>query len=125
MFETDRIPSGWKRRLNFMDEVWVPTEFSRKIFEAHGVEKNKIKVLAEPVNNLFFKPENISDIHFRYGILDDAKKLNKDEELQREKLKILKEKVLSGTFVFLFVGKWEEIKGIKLLLRAFYTEFSE
>ncbi len=32
MFETDRIPSGWVTRLNFMDEVWVPTKFAHDIF---------------------------------------------------------------------------------------------
>ena len=27
MFETDRLPDGWAKRLNAMDEVWVPTEW--------------------------------------------------------------------------------------------------
>jgi glycosyltransferase involved in cell wall biosynthesis len=29
------------------------------------------------------------------------------------------------SFLFLFVGKWETRKGLKLLLRAFYREFDE
>lgn len=26
MFETDRIPKGWAKRLNGMDEIWVPAK---------------------------------------------------------------------------------------------------
>jgi len=33
MFETDRLPEGWEARLNQMDDVWVPTEFHRGVFE--------------------------------------------------------------------------------------------
>lgn len=53
MFETDRLPDGWPARLNAMDEVWVPTEFQREIFEGHGVER--VYVLPEPVNVFAFR----------------------------------------------------------------------
>ena len=56
MFETDRIPDGWVHRLNFMDEIWVPTEFSREIFLQAGVHADKLVVLGETVDTDFFKP---------------------------------------------------------------------
>lgn len=28
-----------------MDEVWVPTEFHREVFETHGVHKEKLYVV--------------------------------------------------------------------------------
>ena len=124
MFETDRIPSGWIDRLNFMDEIWVPTEFSRKIFEENGVEKNKIKILGEPVDTIFFSPQNTDKIDYN-------KILGKNGDIDGETLKtirnfeFLRKKLLSGTIIFLFVGKWEERKGIKLLLKAYYDTFSK
>ena len=124
MFETDRIPSGWIDRLNFMDEIWVPTEFSRKIFEENGVEKNKIKILGEPVDTIFFSPQNTDKIDYN-------KILGKNGDIDGETLKtirnfeFLRKKLLSGTIIFLFVGKWEERKGIKLVLKAYYDTFSK
>ena len=50
MVGTDRLPEGWDERLNKMDVVMVPTEFSRKIFEAGGVSGSKLRVLGESVN---------------------------------------------------------------------------
>lgn len=55
MFETDRIPEGWTRRLNAVDEVWVPTEFQRDIFAAGGVER--LQVVGEAVDGEAFRPE--------------------------------------------------------------------
>jgi hypothetical protein len=42
MFETDTIPTGWADRLNFMDEVWVPTKFSERVFAQEGVLRDKV-----------------------------------------------------------------------------------
>ena len=71
MFETDRIPSDWSNRLNFMDEVWVPTEHSRGIFETYGVQKEKLRVVGEAVDTSFFKPQNISNIGIEYSTSDE------------------------------------------------------
>ena len=38
IFETDRLPAGWARECNRMDEVWVPSEFNRGTFAASGVD---------------------------------------------------------------------------------------
>ena len=54
MFETDRLPDGWALRLNSLDEVWVPTEFSRGVFKAAGV--TNLRVLGEGVDHDFFRP---------------------------------------------------------------------
>ena len=64
MFETDRLPDGWADRLNKVDEVWVPTQFHRAIFEDAGVVK--VKVVGEPVDTDRFTPEGP-----RYDIASD------------------------------------------------------
>ena len=78
MFETDRLPAGWEDRClpstvcpqlnhhlpagwedrcNTLDEVWVPTEFHRRIFETAGVRSEKLFVLPEPVDTDLFTPD--------------------------------------------------------------------
>ena len=39
MLETDRIPAGWVRQANRMDEVWVPSQFNAATFRASGVTR--------------------------------------------------------------------------------------
>ena len=37
--ETDRIPTEWVEAANFADQVWVPSEFCKTVFEKSGVKK--------------------------------------------------------------------------------------
>jgi len=101
MFETDSIPAGWVERLNFMDEIWVPTLFSKDIFEKFGVKRSKLRIVGEPVDTHFYSPMSITLQMSKY--IFDRRKSN---------------------FNFLFVGKWEKRKGISYLLNAYLTEFS-
>lgn len=105
MFETDRVPSGWIDRLNFMDEVWVPTTVMRDIFVSNGVEPGKVRVVAEPVDTDFFRPGPHTFLKGT-GVV-----AGRDTSSG------------GGATHFLFVGKWEERKG--LLLRSFLKEFRD
>ena len=126
MFETDRIPSDWSNRLNFMDEVWVPTEHSRGIFEKYAVQKDKLHVVGEAVDTSFFAPQDIGDIgSISIDNSSSEEFIGSQHSKTRKILEYIKKRVLEGTFVILFVGKWEERKGIKLLLNSFYEEFSD
>jgi len=109
MFETDRIPDGWPDRLNFMDEVWVPTEFAKQIFLKAGVAAEKLVVVGEAVDTDFYRPLSIQDL----------------SDSQRTHLGLPQSSILSSNpTVFLFVGKFETRKGLHMLLRAYYTAFS-
>ncbi|ETV98482.1 hypothetical protein, variant [Aphanomyces invadans] len=99
MFETDRLPSGWAERMNdIMDEIWVPTTFAKTIFEAAGVPASKVTVVPEAVDVAFFNPDNVAPLPI--------------------------DGVSSTTTVFLSIFKWEERKGWKTLLKAYFAEFS-
>ena len=56
MFETDRLPKGWRERVRRMDTVWVPSAFSRDVFVRGGVDAEKVVVLPEPVDVDAFHP---------------------------------------------------------------------
>ena len=56
MFETDRLDPEHVRRVNAMREVWVPTRWSAAVFEASGVERDKIRVVPEAVDARRFDP---------------------------------------------------------------------
>eukprot|EP00742_Colponemidia_sp_Colp-10_P010392 GILJ01011408.1.p1 GENE.GILJ01011408.1~~GILJ01011408.1.p1 ORF type:complete len:455 (-),score=58.76 GILJ01011408.1:238-1602(-) len=99
MFETDRLPAGWEERLNTMDEIWVPTEFARRIFEANGVHSNRLVVIGEPVDTSFFDP----DLY--------------------EPLPLPGPSLGSNVTRFLSSFKWEERKGWSVLLDAFFAAF--
>ena len=100
MFETDRIPTGWAKRLNKMDEIWVPSQFHLGTFTKDGPLDTKLNVLGEPVDTDFFNPTTAGK-NFRFPDLDK----NKD------KIK------------FLSVFKWEKRKGWDVLLKAYFNEF--
>eukprot|EP01062_Namystynia_karyoxenos_P047980 TRINITY_DN36404_c0_g1_i1.p1 TRINITY_DN36404_c0_g1~~TRINITY_DN36404_c0_g1_i1.p1 ORF type:complete len:490 (+),score=161.18 TRINITY_DN36404_c0_g1_i1:66-1535(+) len=102
MFETDRIPAGWAERCNAADEIWVPTEFHRGSFSAHGVAAEKLHVVPEGVDTAFF-----------------------DAEKRPTPLRLRHRSLRSDSFIFLSVFKWERRKGWDVLLRAFLEEFPE
>jgi len=98
MFETDRLPEGWKDRLNGMDEVWVPTAFHKRVFIEGGVDPERIRTIGEPVDVHLFDAEAVRPLP-----LPGAKE---------------------STFKFLSVFKWEARKGWDVLLTSYFTEFS-
>eukprot|EP00741_Cyanophora_paradoxa_P004321 tig00000792_g4195.t1 len=97
MFETDRLPDGWEPRLNAMDQVWVPTEFHRRVFAEHGARASKLRVIGEPVDSAFYDPDRV-----------EAAKLPGD----------------AGDYKFLSIFKWEARKGWEVLLEAYFREFT-
>eukprot|EP00455_Lapot_gusevi_P053541 TRINITY_DN8369_c0_g1_i2.p1 TRINITY_DN8369_c0_g1~~TRINITY_DN8369_c0_g1_i2.p1 ORF type:complete len:302 (+),score=26.77 TRINITY_DN8369_c0_g1_i2:384-1289(+) len=106
MFETDRIPSGWPQRLNRMDEIWVPTEFHRQVFQASGVSASKLVVVPESVDTAWFDP-NRSDLQAMNLPLSPPFKTSH-----------------ASAFKFLSIFKWEDRKGWKILLEAYVRQFS-
>ena len=108
MFETDRVPDGWLPRLDFMDEIWVPTAFSKAVFIRSGVNASKLFVVPEPVNTDFYRPSPLSALN--------------PEEIVSFRLGPLLSIPANHT-VFLFVGKVEARKGISLLLHAYFDAF--
>lgn len=113
MFETDTIPSGWKERLDYMDEIWVPTNFSKEIFLQNGINNKKLFVLEEGVDTDFFSPkENKTMALKELQKVPSWKKAIKNIETD-----------LVNLHIFLFVGKFEARKGLDLLLEAYMTEF--
>ena len=97
MFETSGIPSDWAQSCNeWVDEVWLPSEFNRKTFADAGVEPGRLFVMPQPLDTQLFDPERTAPLPLPFD---------------------------SG-FVFLSVFKWEQRKGWDVLLRAYLTEFS-
>lgn len=94
-----------------MDEVWVPTLAAREAFVFSGVPVGKIIVVPEPVDTDFFTHQPFVNKRERF------------EELRDWQISPFNPRVTSDTFMFLFVGKFEFRKGIRLLLRAYYEAF--
>ena len=95
VWETTRIPHDKLRCLDRVDEIWIPTSWGKRILIDNGVAAGKIRVVPEGVDTEFFKPLPREDTGLR-----------------------------RAPFKFLYVGKWEERKGVKDLVRSFCDEFS-
>jgi glycosyltransferase involved in cell wall biosynthesis len=106
MFETDRVPSGWSDRMNAMDEIWVPTKFQHQVFVDGGVRAESVHVLPEAVDVHFFDPATVDTPY------DLASEITGERT------------ITESTTVFLSVFKWEERKGWKVLLRAYFAAFA-
>lgn len=104
MFETDRLPVGWEDRLNQMDEVWVPTQHHKQIFERDGVTK-PVRVVGQGIDVDFWNPERVEPLEWSTidpnGSCDDS------------------------DYKFLSVFKWEKRKGPDVLLPSFWNAFPQ
>ena len=96
MFETDRISPDWVTACNQMDEIWVPSRFNVETFAQSGVERDKLRVMPESVDETEFDPA-------------------KHEPLP-----------LPGRAAcnFLSIFEWSRRKGWDVLLAAYLREFS-
>ena len=56
MFEATTLPGDWLRNRRSVDEVWVPTRFSRYIFEKEGFDPSRLVVIPEPIDVHYFDP---------------------------------------------------------------------
>ena len=109
MFETDRLPAGWSDRLNSLDAIWVPTSFARDIFVAGGVDDDKVRVIGEGVDALFYGGATQSLL--TYTPSDKQWELTPSSPPS------------PPTTVFLSVFKWEERKNWKALIAAYVAAF--
>jgi glycosyltransferase involved in cell wall biosynthesis len=115
MFETDRLPEGWAARLNGMDEVWVPTQWSRRVFLDHGVEPARLHVVPEAVDTAFFRPLQALSAQER-----EAEAAASIDGLPARAPSCAPGSGAACPVRFLFVGKAERRKNVEGLLRAFF-----
>jgi len=95
-WELDVLPEDFITIFNEADEIWTPSNFSRKAFINSGVESDKVQVIPNGVNTDIFTP---------YG---EKFELNTDADL-----------------ILLFVGGTLIRKGIDILLEAYKKAFDK
>jgi glycosyltransferase involved in cell wall biosynthesis len=91
---TTELWKGWVKRLDSMDELWVPSSYMKKAFQASGV-KTPIFIMPLGADSKEFRPFT-------------------GEALME----------LFGHFSFLYVGSSHFSKGLDILIRAYLEEFS-
>jgi len=95
MMETsETLHEGYVGRINLYDEIWVPTNQGKELFEKNGVRPS-IHVMPLGVDTVRYHP-NASPMKFGFGL---------------------------KKFVFLSVFKWGYRKGYDVLLKSFMEEF--
>ena len=92
-WETSNLPLQWPSLCNTLDEIWVPSEWNKKVFQNSGVKKP-----------IYVIPHCITVPNIK-GLLP------LDGDIDPE------------LFVFYSIGQWIERKNFIGLLRAYLTEF--
>lgn len=123
MFETDRLPAGWLKKLSSMDEVWVPSEFMKSIFEKGGA--TNVRVVGESVDTHLFRP--IPSVRWQTTVKVKEDSAN-DLAVSRAKLvkEVFQPHPTAGwkTHILLSVFKWEMRKGWDILLDVYLHTFT-
>ncbi len=94
-WEFGALPADWVRHLRGVDEVWVPTEYVRRVYVESGVEEEKVKIVPNGIDPERFHPQ-----------------------VRPMKLATCKQ------FKFLFVGGTIHRKGPDLLLQSYLENFT-
>ncbi len=94
IWETSNIPPNELQLLGKIDEIWTPSTWGKNILTQNGVAANKVKIVPEGVDVNRYKPKKT----------DNSTKKHRP-------------------FRFLCVGKWEQRKGIDILLQAYAKAF--
>lgn len=94
VWETSRIPEQELAHLEGIDQVWIPSQWGRSVLVDNGIDSDRIRVIPEGVDTARFFPAP-----------HDTSCTD------------------SRPFRFLCVGKWEQRKGIDILLRAWCQAF--
>ncbi|GJD10615.1 hypothetical protein Gasu2_47950 [Galdieria sulphuraria] len=98
MFETDGIPKMWQTHLNYVDEIWIPSQFNFETFSRSGVDPSRLHIVPQAITQYAYDLPTVLPLKLPAPVTD------KD-------------------FVFLSVFKWEPRKGIDILLDAYFREF--
>lgn len=119
----------------FMDEIWVPTEWHKKVFEdwlrLMGIRSPVVEVVPEAVDTRLFDPvtavpvrrSQVNAIETEVSIVgsgDSEQGTRKQCSFVGEAVKCLN----NERFEFLSNFKWEHRKGWDLLLDAYWTAFT-
>ena|SRR5579871_1320975 len=98
VWETTLLPREKRRILRKLDEIWVPSDWGRRVLLENGLPEDKVHVVPEGVDPFLFRPVSASEA--------------RPVEVGG-----------SRPFRFLCVAKWEVRKGTADLALAFAREF--
>ena len=106
MFEADRVPQNWVKKINdgyVVNELWVPSQFVADAFYASGVKPSiPVTIIPEAIDTYFWDPQFIAPSPLIVGKNDLCPKC----------------------FRFFSNFKWEMRKGWDVLLTAYFKTFT-
>lgn len=108
-YNLDIVPKSWERYIDRVDEVWVPSEWTKSSIENRIGEKEKIKVMPYGVD-MKYKPTEYDCsicLHNNGGGSGPGMKCLRDDK-----------------FNFLLISRFYHIKGLYRTARAFVEEFT-
>jgi autotransporter strand-loop-strand O-heptosyltransferase len=98
VWESTEQPAWFMNKLQYFDQLWVPSEWQRAASIAQGVPEEFVKVVPEGVDPDVYKPDGLLNVSLRG-------------------------KEGAGTFNFVHVGQWQPRKSTEEIIRAFLNAF--
>lgn len=107
-YNLDKVPKDWRRNLDLVDEMWVPSLWTKESIERTLGPRNDVKVMPYGINMRYEPTEYDCEVCLH----------NKTEQhpYQMDCLR-------DGKFNFLIVSRFYHVKGIYRMIRAYIEEF--
>src|SRR5205085_1592122 len=70
MYEWTRLPQDWKRLSSLCNELWVPGNFVRHMFEDNGVPPERLFEIPESVDANYFDPSKRTPLQLPKSLSD-------------------------------------------------------
>jgi glycosyltransferase involved in cell wall biosynthesis len=133
MYEFNKVPANWAGKDQYVDEIWVPSRYVRYVFEAAGFDAKKLFIMPEPVDTRQFNPEAVAPMllpvrHLGWRLGSNRPGIVVTSAVDEEHHVPLVPSSLRGlrkNFKFLSIFKWESRKAWDVLLKAYFSAFTE
>lgn len=116
-FSFDHAESQILHCAMLMDEVWVPSQWMANNLQRMAQQLNM------PLPEVVVVPEAVDTTLFSAAVLHKSALSNTEDTSDTSIDEQSRECVVTSTFQFLSIFKWEHRKGWDILLRAYWTAF--
>lgn len=123
MSEANNVPREWLSHANRVDEIWLPSLFSKAAFVKAGFDPATLHIVPEAIDTNLFNPAVIAPPPLRFARLlarPSSPPVKRFLAVGKVFSSFLVSFILTLTIIII---KWEPRKAMELLLSAYFKAF--